>query len=293
MTERRWSIIVHGGARTISRERQAANRSGCGAAVAAAADVLAGGASALDAAELAVRLLEDDPTFNAGSGAVPTRTGEIELDAAMMDGSTLAIGAVAALRGVRNPVTVARLLLAADPVLLVGDGARAFARQHGIDIGTPMATLPARDPSDVSHDTVGCVALDGEGRIAVATSTGGLTGQLPGRVGDAPIPGCGFYADDHAGGVAISGDGESIMRVLLASRVIEQLYRHPAQAAVTNALPALHRVGGESGIIAVDRSGRFGVMHNSDHFAVAAINSRMPCPVTGIHHDELEDLLNG
>lgn len=292
MTERRWSIIVHGGARTILRERQGANRTGCSAAVAAAADLLAGGVSALDAAELAVRLLEDDPTFNAGTGAVPTSTGEVELDAAMMDGSTLAIGAVAALREVRNPVTVARLLLTADPVLLVGDGARDFALQQGIDIGSPIATLPARDPSDVSHDTVGCVAIDGEGRVAVATSTGGLTGQLPGRVGDAPIPGCGFYADDHAGGVAISGDGESIMRVLLAGRVIEQLCRHPAQTAVTSALPALQRVGGEAGIIAVDRSGRFGVAHNSDHFAVAAINSRMSCPVAGVHRDEFEDLIN-
>ncbi|QDZ06791.1 asparaginase [Sphingomonas panacisoli] len=293
MTERGWSIIVHGGARTISEHRQQANRSGCGAAVAAAADALAGGASALNAAELAVRLLEDDPTFNAGTGAVSTRTGEVELDAAMMDGSSLAVGAVAAIRDIRNPVMVARLLLEADPVLLVGDGARAFALEHGIESGTPMGVRLMPDPTDPSHDTVGCVAIDGEGRVAVATSTGGLTGQMPGRVGDAPIPGCGFYADDHAGGVAISGDGESIMRVLLAGRVVEQLYRHPAQTAVVSALPALQRVGGEAGIIAIDRSGRFGVTHNSDHFAVAAINSRMPRPIAGVHRDEFEDLING
>lgn len=284
----RWAVIVHGGARTIAAHRHAANRDGCLAAARIGAAILRDGGSALDAAERAVRQLEDDTTFNAGSGSVPTAAGIIEMDAAIMDGSTLDIGAVASLSGVQHPVGVARLLLREAPVLLAGAGAEAFARSNGIDhYDVPVAIAP-----EAQHDTVGCVALDREGRIAVATSTGGLPGQLPGRVGDAPIPGCGFYADDQVGGVAISGDGESILRVLLAMRVIDELRSEPARTAVAKALRGLQRVGGEAGIIAIDREGRFGMTHNSDHFAVALAASWLPDAIGGVHQQDVEGYLS-
>jgi len=284
MRDERWSLILHGGARTIATEHQEANRRGCRAAAKIGAKILGEGGSALDAVEQVVCALEDDPTFNAGTGSVPTLVGDVEMDAAIMDGTTLDIGAVAALPHVRNPVSVARLLLGEPTVLLVGEGARAFARAHGVAFHDVVSTA-VREPQ---HDTVGCVAMDGTGAFAVATSTGGLTGQRPGRVGDAPIPGCGFYADDHAGGVAISGDGESILRALLASRVMDQLWRQPAAAAAGSALEQLARVGGKAGIVALDREGGFGISHNSAHFAVAIAASWLPDPVAGVHQSELE-----
>jgi len=288
MADQGWALIVHGGARSIAPRRHEANRRGCVAAIELGGAILAGGGSALDAAEAAVRTLEDDMTFNAGSGSVPTRDGTVEMDAGMMDGSSLAVGAVASLGGVRNPVAVARLLLDEEPVLLVGGGAAQFARSRGI----PGYTVPAALDADAQHDTVGCVALDDTGRIAVATSTGGLPGQWPGRVGDAPIPGCGYYADDHAGGVAISGDGEAILRTHLAAHVIGQLYRQPVGSAVAAGIAALARVGGEAGIIALDRDGRFGVAHNSEHFAVALMSRRRPEAKAGVVAADFEGYLN-
>jgi beta-aspartyl-peptidase (threonine type) len=284
MPDDRWSLILHGGARTISIDRHEANRQGCLAAARLGAAILRDGGSALDAVEQTVRLLEDDMTFNAGSGSVSTVLGEVEMDAAIMDGTTLAIGAVAALSHVRNPVGVARLLLTESSVLLVGEGARAFARAHGIF----YHDVPSAADAEPQHDTVGCVAMDRNRALAVATSTGGVPGQRPGRVGDAPIPGCGFYADDHTGAVAISGDGESILRVLLASRVMDQLQRQPASAATGSALLHLDRVGGEAGIIALDREGGFGLAHSSDHFAVGLAASWLPDAVAGVHLDEFE-----
>lgn len=284
MTDDRWSLIVHGGARTIAADGHEANRQGCLAAVRRGAAILRHGGSALDAVEQAVRALEDDVTFNAGSGSVPTAMGGIEMDAAIMDGTTLDIGAVAALVNVRNPVSVARRLLGEATVLLVSEGAQAFSRAQGI----AFHDVPAAMHADPQHDTVGCLAMDRQGALAVATSTGGLPGQRSGRVGDAPIPGCGFYADDHIGAVAISGDGESILRVLLAGRVIDELQRHPPSMAATSALLRLERVGGEAGIIALDTKGRFGLAHNSDHFAVALAASWLPEAFAGVHHDEFK-----
>ncbi|MEO5865771.1 MAG: isoaspartyl peptidase/L-asparaginase [Sphingomonas sp.] len=175
------------------------------------------------------------------------------------------------------------------PILLAGEGANRFAALRGIE---PF-DVPAAVSRDGQHDTVGCVARDQQGRVAVATSTGGLTHQMPGRVGDAPLPGCGFYADDHVGGVAVSGDGESIARILLASRVIDALYRHPAQPAVLTALEGLARVGGEAGIIALDSEGRFGIAHNSKHFALAVDASWLRQPIAGICSEDFERSLDG
>lgn len=289
MPEIRWSIIVHGGARTIPSSRHETNRAGCIAAARAGAALLRSGGSALDAAEEAVRHLEDDATYNAGSGSVPTADGRVEMDAAVMDGSTLDVGAVASLSRVRNAVGVARLLLTEKTVFLVGPGAERFARSKGVE---PYDVPPSDGGDGGEHDTVGCVALDGDGRIAVATSTGGLPQQLPGRVGDAPVPGCGFYADDGIGGVAISGDGESILRVLLSARVMDRLELEPAAIAVETALQRLNRVGGEAGIIAIDRRGRFGVAHNSDHFSVAMAADWLPDVVGGVHQHEVKGYMS-
>ncbi|WCM25880.1 isoaspartyl peptidase/L-asparaginase family protein [Sphingomonas sp. QA11] len=288
MAEALWSIAIHGGARTIAPGRHQANRDGCLVAVGVGAKILRDGGTALDAAEQAVRTLENDLTFNAGSGSVPTSAGTVELDAAMMDGATLDVGAVAALSGVRHPVSVARLLLTDRPVLLVGDGARAYALEHGV----ASYDVPAAAELEPQHDTVGCVALDQGGNVVAATSTGGLLGQLPGRVGDAPILGCGFYADNQAGAVAISGDGESILRVLLATRVVDQLGRGSPTDAIESALARLGRVGGEAGIIALDTRGRIGVAHNSDHFAVGIAASWLANPVAAVLRTELQDYLN-
>lgn len=285
MSEPSWSLIVHGGARTIPPERKADNRRGCLVAVECGAAILRAGGTALDAAEAAVRSLENDPAFNAGTGSVPTSSGHIEMDAAIMDGTTLDVGAVAAMRCVTNPVTVARLLLREGPVLLVGEGAAAFAAEQGIGAADVLATAADDEPQ---CDTVGCVARDIEGNIAVATSTGGLRGQRLGRVGDAPIPGSGFYADNLLGGVAISGDGESILRVCLAARVIQHLANVAPARAVATALNELTRVGGEAGIIALDRNGRFGFVHNSEHFAFALAASWLDHPQAAIHQTELK-----
>lgn len=282
MTETRWSLIAHGGARSIEPADQEANRRGCRRAVEVGAEILRRGGSALEACERVVQLLEDDLTFNAGSGSVPTRAGIVEMDAAIMDGETLDVGAVASIRNVRHPVSVALKLLRDKPVLLVGAGANAFAQASGI----ANHNIPSATAASSEHDTVGCVARDQHGRIAVATSTGGLANQAPGRVGDAPIPGAGFYADSEVGGAAISGDGESILRVYLGARVMALLQQHPVSEAVEEALLNLNRVQGEAGIIALDPSGGLGIAHNSEHFAVALSASWLPGSHAGVSRDD-------
>ena len=187
----RWSLIVHGGAKTIDPALHDRNRAGCTAAAEAGAAVLRAGGSAVFAAEVAVRVLEDDPVFNAGFGSVLTSDGTVEMDAAMMEGSGLTLGAVAGVRRVRNPVSVARLMLPARPVLLAGDGAERFATDHGMALVDPE-TMISREALAFehakAHDTVGCVAIDATGAIAAATSTGGLPGKLVLQYGDQDLP---------------------------------------------------------------------------------------------------------
>jgi L-asparaginase / beta-aspartyl-peptidase len=286
-----WAIIVHGGAKEIAPEQEDANRRGCLEAVAAGQAILARGGSAVDAAEAAIRILENDPTFNAGYGSDLNADGEVEMDAGLMDGSSLAIGAVAAIKGVRQPISVARRMLDEPPTLLVGEGARRFAATQGVELCDPGEMIPPRQDRSAQgthdHDTVGCVALDSSGRIAAGTSTGGLDGTHPGRVGDSPLPGCGFYADDAAGGVAFSGDGECIARVLLATRVMQALeHGHSPQSAAEVSLSHLKRVGGEAGGIVLDRLGRVGWAHNSSHFAVAWVTDAMAAPLVRLRQNE-------
>jgi beta-aspartyl-peptidase (threonine type) len=266
-----WALVLHGGAKEIAPEKEQANRAGCIEALKAGAAVLRSGGSALDAVEAAIRVLEKDPTFNAGAGSVRNADGEVEMDAALMDGATLDVGGVAAIRGVRHPVTVARLMLRETPTLLVAEGARRFAAEQGAELCDPSHIAEAEQ--EPALDTVGCIALDMQGNLAAGTSTGGLEGSHPGRVGDSALPGCGLYADNAIGAVAFSGDGESISRTMLAARVMQSLESGPPQAAAGEAIARLGRVGGEAGGIVLDRAGRAGWAHNSPHFAVGIVTS--------------------
>jgi beta-aspartyl-peptidase (threonine type) len=286
-----WAIIVHGGAKTIPEPQRARNTAGVLAAATTGSAVLAAGGSALDAVEAAIRQMEDDPTFNAGFGSVLNADGEVELDASIMAGDCLAIGAVGAVQGIRHPISVARRLMAETAVLLAGRGARRFAQETGGEICDPRDMI-AKAGADAGGDTVGCVALDVTGRLAAGLSTGGLSGKRPGRIGDTPLPGCGFFADDRLGGVAFSGDGESIARSTLAAKVMNWIAQDGSQPALERALRELDRVGGEAGGIALDRSGRFGCAHTSDHFAVAAA-SPSDAPRAGVNRAALGDLIHG
>lgn len=262
-----WSILVHGGAKTIPSERRVANRSGCLAALAAGEAVLDRGGAAIDAVAAAIKAMEDDVTFNAGRGAVRNVNGDIELDAALVDGATLDVGAVAAVRNLRNPIEAARALLRDRPVLLVGEGASRYAEEHGLEQCEPAYYEPPQIGSREVCDTVGCVAFDQAGNLASGTSTGGLEGVRPGRVGDSPIPGCGLAAENSVGAVSFSGDGESILRLTLAARVMHDLPSRGPQKAAEHAIGQLVRIGGEAGCIVLGADGGPGVDHNSDHFA--------------------------
>jgi beta-aspartyl-peptidase (threonine type) len=235
----------------------------------------------LDAVELTIRSLEDDPIFNAGFGSVLNTDGKVQMDAAIMDGRTLDVGAVAVLERIRNPIRVARGLLRHRHVLLAGEGALRFARASGIpECSDEELISPERrdSPNEWGLDTVGCIALDVRGNIVAATSTGGLPGKLPGRIGDAPLAGSGFYADDQRGGVCFSGDGESIVRVALAAHVMNSLSSQPPQVAIDDALHQMRRVGGEAGGIVLNNNGEIGWAHTSPHFAVAYMTNSMASP---------------
>ena len=275
--EPRWALAVHGGAKTIEPCEEKANRAGCLAALAAARAVLAHGGGALDAVEQAVRALEDDPTFNAGRGSELNSAGEVEMCAAIMSGRDLAVGAVAVIQQVRHPVSVARRLLPENWILLAGEGALAYAREQGAELCSPAELVAAAPrPAAEAHDTVGAVALDLHGDLAAATSTGGLEGAPPGRVADSSLPGCGYYANNHVGALALSGDGESIARCATASQVMRDLLADGPDAALEKALARLTHLGGDGGGIAIDRNGRIGWWHNSPHFAVAIASSDAP-----------------
>jgi isoaspartyl peptidase/L-asparaginase-like protein (Ntn-hydrolase superfamily) len=272
------AIVVHGGAGGLiaDPERAERMRAGAAAAVAAGHAVLAGGGAALDAVEAAVVVLEDDPEFNAGRGAALTEYGRVELDASMMDGTTRGAGAVAAVRGVRNPVRAARAVLAEGRhVLLVGPPAIEFAATAGLDFESETwfvtererLALVALKEGDVTgaRGTVGAVARDAEGRLAAATSTGGVSGQRLGRVGDSPLIGAGTWADDATVAVSCTGHGESIIRSALAHEV-DALLRHgrcELEEACAQAIDRLARLGGDGGLIAVSSHGEVAATFNS------------------------------
>ncbi len=282
------AIIVHGGAGAAPADRDEL-REPMRSAVRAGWTVLAAGGTSLDAVESAVRALEDHPRFNAGHGSVLTEAGTVQMDASIMEGDRLACGAVAAVSRVANPVSLARRVLAdGRHVLLVADGAEAFARAAGMPECDPDALVTERqrhrlrDRAVVTPaGTVGAVALDRHGTAAAATSTGGVLGKRPGRVGDSALIGCGTYADSTLGAVSCTGDGEAIIRVVLARRALEYLKEadDPDYAARV-AIDLLVEEGrGEGGLILVDWRGRTGYAHSTPFMPVAWMSPAAGEPV--------------
>lgn len=268
-------IAIHGGAgvmRGITREKQGPYLAGLQRALDAGYRVLQAGGSSLDAVTAAVMALEDDPLFNAGRGSVYTAEGKHELDASIMDGASLRAGAVAAVSRIKNPVLAARAVMEHSPhVLLAGRGAEQFARRHGLKFmpaayfHTAARLAALRKGLRRHHGTVGAVALDRQGDLAAATSTGGYTGKLPGRVGDSPIIGAGTYADNASCAVSGTGWGEAFIRVALAHEVCARM-RHRGeslQRAAASALARIARLGGDGGLVAVDRRGNVAMPFNS------------------------------
>ena len=275
---RRWSLVVHGGSGIIERDRltpeqDAAARAGLAAALDAGSAVLARDGSALDAVEAAVRVLEDDPYFNAGRGAVFTHEGANELDAAIMDGTERHAGAVAGVSATRNPVTLARAVMERSPhVLLAGPGADRFSVEQGCEQADPhwFATPERRDQLarmqaaggdgfdvDMKYGTVGAVARDATGRVAAATSTGGVTGKRWDRIGDTPVIGAGTWADDRAGAVSCTGSGEQFLRVGAAGAIAARMRfaGEDAGTAARTVLDEVAAIGGTGGVIVVAPDG--------------------------------------
>ncbi len=297
-----WAVLVHGGAGDIPEENRPQHTQGCRAAAAMSAEVLRGGGSALDAVEQAVRTLEDNPLFNAGTGACLNEEGLIELDAAMMEGSRLRAGGVCALPPFAHPIAIARAVLEdGRHVLYAAEGARRFAMEHGFlpvsseAMTTPFArdslalarsklagreTAPASRGAGGSAGTVGAVARDVRGTVAAATSTGGRVNKRVGRVGDSPILGAGTYADDDAGACSATGDGEAALRVGLARTAVDFLRARarPEQAAQAAIRALAARVGGSGGVIVVDRLGGLGIAYNTATMSWAAAGAALPLP---------------
>lgn len=275
-----YSIIVHGGAGPIRDGLLDERRRGCQNAAQAGWELLREGSSALDAVERAVEVLEDDPLFNAGTGAVLNSRGKIELDASIMEGSSLAAGAVAAVTGLKHPIRLARKVLDdGRHVLLAGEPALEFARSVGVEESPEAALIVERQYQrwqrwQQDHGTVGAVALDKAGRIAAATSTGGLFRTLPGRVGDSALIGCGTYADSQAG-VSCTGIGEAIIRVVLAKTAVDLAHTGaPPQTAAEQAIARLAAsTQQEAGLILVDREGNTVYAHNAAHMPICIINA--------------------
>jgi beta-aspartyl-peptidase (threonine type) len=270
------AIIVHGGAGPVRDDSLAARLDGCKAAASAGWRIIQAGGCALDAAEAAVVVLEDNPLFNAGTGSALNRLGKIEMDAAIMDGADLRAGAVGAVAGVKNPIKLARQVLEdGRHVMLAGEGALMFAREIGFPAIDPATLIVEREKQrwQSSHGTVGCVAMDSEGKLAVATSTGGIFNKLPGRVGDSPLVGCGTYADE-SGAASCTGHGEAIMRLVLAKSAVDLLKaRRDPQAAAKEAVELLAlKTGSTAGLILVDRSGEIGYARNTTHMPICAIS---------------------
>ncbi|MHB8877539.1 MAG: isoaspartyl peptidase/L-asparaginase family protein, partial [Myxococcaceae bacterium] len=278
------ALFVHGGAGPAAADDRADDcAQGCLAAARVGYAVLARGGRALDAVEAAVAALEDDPRFNAGVGSALNSDGEVEMDASLMDGETLAAGAVTLVRTFKNPVRLARAVLEHTPhVLLGGEGAARLGRELGFAEVDPAGLVTSRARDRLSQHrgqpgggTVGAVAVDAKGHVAAATSTGGMTGKRPGRIGDTPLIGCGTYADDLSGAASATGVGEAIIKTVLAKRACDELRggATPDEAA-QRAVSGLERAGGYGGLIVVDRTGRLGFALTTGRMGRASIDAR-------------------
>lgn len=285
------ALVVHGGAWDIPDREVGTHHRGVLDALDAGWRALASGQSAIDAVVSAVKVMEDDPTFDAGIGSFLNADGEVQLDAGLMDGTNLTAGSVAAVSRIRNPIELARKVLASPYVLLVGPGADRFGEESGLELCDPAIFVTERErerwsklkdhgpvsPADAFRrfgqpsDTVGAVAVDDNGNIAAATSTGGTPNKHPGRVGDSPIIGAGFYADLHTGACSTTGWGEAILKVGLARTAVDLTGRGlaPRVAAMGAVMHMQQRVGGLGGCIVVDPSGRVGVAFNTPRMAYA------------------------
>ena len=295
MQNQKFGLVIHGGAGTIDRakmtlEKEREYRAGLERALTAGYDILKLGGSSLDATEAAVRVLEDDPHFNAGKGSVFTSAGTNEMDAAIMDGKTLAAGAVAALKHVKNPISLARLVMEkSGHVMMDGEGAEAFAKENGIELvdakyfftqerWDALQKMKAAEKHRTGragkaflitdqdrHGTVGAVALDRNGNLAAATSTGGTTNKRPGRVGDSPIIGAGTYANDATCAVSATGDGEYFIRATVGHDVSALMeYRGMSlKEAAQAVLDKVAKLGGTGGLIAIDRQGNTALPFNT------------------------------
>src|ERR1700716_2767984 len=278
-------LVIHGGAWAMPDDMVEAHIQGVRNALAAGWRVLERGGSSLDAVEEAVVIMEDDETFDAGRGSFLNRDGKVQLDALIMEGSTLRAGGVGCVERLRNPVRAARKILSESPhVYFVGEGAESSAAEHGVPLcGNEELVIPrevarlreyqaqaANGGNDlfapaISHDTVGAIALDRDGNIAAATSTGGTLNKAPGRLGDSSLIGCGCYADNLSAAASTTGWGEPIMKLVLAKWAADRvesgsLPEWIAQEAMNYLKQQLN---GHGGIILLDAQGRCGIPHNT------------------------------
>lgn len=280
MARENWTLVIHGGAGVIrpdkiTPEREAAVRAALRKALDAGSAVLDKGGAALDAVEAALRVLEDDPNFNAGRGAVFTSAGTNELDSSIMDGATRQAGAVAGVTHTRHPISLARAVMERSKhVMLAGEGADAFSRESGLEQADPSwfrteerwqqlqrllhpEQASAEDHVVKKYGTVGAVARDAEGNLAAGTSTGGIAGKLYGRVGDSPIIGAGTYADNRACAVSATGAGEYYIREGVAHEICARIrfLGEDAQTAADTVQAETLALGGDGGVIVIDASG--------------------------------------
>jgi L-asparaginase / beta-aspartyl-peptidase len=274
-----WAIVIHGGAGSMSRDKispelDADYRKALSEALETGKKILADGGSALDAVEMTIRRLEDNPLFNAGKGAVFTHDGKNELDAAIMDGSNLAAGSVACVTDIRNPISAARKVMTnSGHVMLTGAGASQFAREQGLEIVPPSYFFTDRRFNELQeiikkekNGTVGCCALDKSGNLAAGTSTGGMVNKKYNRVGDAPIIGAGTYANNNTCAVSATGHGEYFIRWTVAhdiSALVEYKGLSLKEASELVVNDKLVRAGGSGGVISVDKTGNISMPFNS------------------------------
>ncbi len=287
------ALLVHGGAWAIPDDQVEAHLNGVRNARDAGWKVLTRGGTAIEAVEAAVVVMEDDPTFDAGRGSFLNADGRVQLDAMVMCGATLRAGGVGCVERVRNAIKAARKVLEESPhVYLVADGAERFAEQHGIELVDNSELVVPREiellkiakekeargesheifsTQEYPSDTVGAVALDQEGNIAGATSTGGTLNKTPGRVGDSSLIGCGCYADNESAAISTTGWGEPMMKLVIAKWTADQVLAgaDPQQAAKDAILYLKRRLNGYGGMIVLDANGRYGISHSTPRMAWA------------------------
>ncbi len=295
-------LILHGGAWEIPDREVANHEKGIRLALEMGWSMLEKGQKALDVVEETVVMLENDPTFDAGKGSILNTDGSVEMDASIMDGERFDAGAVAALRNFPNPIRIARRILdKTEHILLAGEGCEAFARTQGFQSVPIEELLTQRELKRLQRlikdgtfrtphafggkrGTVGAVALDWNGNVAAATSTGGTPKKIPGRVGDSPIIGCGTYAENGIGAVSCTGWGEAIMKVMLASVVAERLRSgNEAEKAASFSIQLLKkRANGLGGVICIDSSGRMGIQYNTPRMARGYMTHSLKEPVVAV-----------